>query len=91
MGRTKKVGSSGKFGPRYGMRLRRKWLEVDKVQRALYQCPTCRKMGVSRVVSGIWECSKCGAKFSGGAYMSVTSAVSMVETAIKKTRERENV
>lgn len=91
MGRTKKVGSSGKFGPRYGMRVRRKWLEVDKVQRAFYQCPVCKKVAVKRVASGIWECGRCGAKFSGGAYMPVTSAVRMVETAIKKSGEGENV
>ncbi len=91
MGRKKTVGSSGKFGPRYGMRLRRKWLEVDKVQKAVYQCPTCKKHGVTRAASGIWECGKCGAKFSGGAYIPVTSAVSMVEKALKKSGERENV
>lgn len=91
MSGKKKVGSSGKFGPRYGMRVRRKWLEIDRIQRTLYQCPACKKTAVKRVASGIWECSKCEAKFSGGAYMPVTSAVSMAETAVKKSGERENV
>lgn len=68
MGRTKKVGSSGKFGTRYGMRLRKRWLEVDKKRRALYECPTCKRLSVKRLSTGIWLCRKCSTKFTGGAY-----------------------
>lgn len=86
-GKTKKVGSSGKFGPRYGMRVRRRWLEVDKKQRGYHECPSCRMMGVKRVASGIWECRKCGNKFTGGAYQPKSDVAQTVDRAIKRVRE----
>ena len=88
MGKTKKVGSAGKFGTRYGMRLRKRWLEVDKKQKALYVCPTCKRQSVKRVSTGIWECKKCNTKFAGGAYQPVTDAAKKMEQSIK---EEENV
>ncbi len=84
MGRTKKVGSAGKFGPRYGMRLRKKWLEIDRKQRLRHTCPVCQRRAVKRVASGIWACRKCGAKFTGGAYVPQTAAALTVERAVKK-------
>lgn len=87
MGKTKKVGSSGRFGPRYGMRLRKKWLEVDKKQRMLHECPACRRKGVKRVSTGIWSCRKCGAKFAGGAYLPYTPIGKTVDRVIKKVSE----
>ncbi|MEE8168269.1 MAG: 50S ribosomal protein L37Ae [Candidatus Hydrothermarchaeales archaeon] len=83
----KKVGSAGKFGPRYGMRLRKKWLAADKRHRALYECPVCNRQSVKRVASGIWSCSKCGVKFTGGAYSPVTGAAKTMERAIKHLAE----
>jgi large subunit ribosomal protein L37Ae len=88
MGKTKKVGSSGKFGTRYGMRLRKRWLEVDKKQKALYECPTCKRLSVKRQSSGIWICKKCNTKFIGGAYQPFTDAAKKIEQGI---REDENV
>jgi large subunit ribosomal protein L37Ae len=84
MGRTKKIGSAGKFGPRYGMRLRRKWVEIDRKQRLRHVCPVCQRRGVKRVASGIWACRKCGAKFTGGAYIPQTATALTVERAVKK-------
>ena len=58
MGKTKKVGSSGKFGTRYGMRLRKRWLEVDKKQKALYECPTCKRYSTVHYEDD-FVCNKC--------------------------------
>jgi len=66
MGRTKKVGVAGKYGSRYGLRIRRKVVDVEKKKSK--SCPTCGKKQLKRVASGIWECKKCGNKFSGGTY-----------------------
>ncbi len=56
----------GKFGPRYGRKIRARVTEVEKKQRAEQKCPKCGKVA-KRVGPGIYECPKCG-KFTGGAY-----------------------
>lgn len=86
---AKKVGSAGKFGPRYGMRLRKKWVEIDKKQRMLHECPSCRRISVKRVSTSIWECKKCGAKFAGGAYAPSTNIAQTVDRVIKRISQEE--
>jgi len=66
MGKTKKVGSTGKFGARYGLHIRRKIIKVESKKSKV--CPYCGKKQVRRVAAGIWECKKCKSKFTGGAY-----------------------
>ncbi len=68
MGRTKKVGSTGRYGVRYGLKLRKKTLEVESKQKKKHICPFCKKTGVKRIAAGIWECNKCMNKFTGKAY-----------------------
>lgn len=63
-----KVGSAGRFGVRYGRKIRQKICEVESKQKGWHKCPYCHKQKVKRVSSGIWACKKCGAKFSGRAY-----------------------
>jgi large subunit ribosomal protein L37Ae len=68
MGHTKKVGYSGRYGVRYGAKIREKIVEIERTRRAKHTCPNCAKPGVKRVSSGIWLCKKCGQKFAGKAY-----------------------
>jgi len=68
MGKTKKVGSAGRFGPRYGKRIRNLIAEIEKTQKGRHTCPKCGMRYVRRVSAGIWKCRKCGAKFAGRAY-----------------------
>ncbi len=89
MGRTKKVGPAGRFGPRYGMRIRRRVAEIESVQRQKHECPVCHRKAVKRVGTGIWRCTKCGTEFAGGAYYPETEAQRMVERAIRKALEEE--
>lgn len=79
MARKKKVLSAGKFGARYGMRLRKKWLDVDVRQRRPHECPVCSKKAVRRLASGIWQCRKCGVKFAGGAYLPAVGVAKPIE------------
>lgn len=73
MVKTKKVGISGKFGPRYGAVVRTKWRRIAEVQKGVHKCPKCKSSVKNmRTSVGLWECSKCGAKFSGGAWAPAT-------------------
>ncbi len=68
MGRTKKVGIAGRFGARYGVTLRRRWQDVMEERVKKHQCPNCQHYAVKRISTGIWQCTKCGLTFAGGAY-----------------------
>ena len=65
---TKKVGSTGRFGARYGKRLRQKMLNVEKEQKKPQLCPYCHRSKAKRLSAGIWQCKKCDSKFTGKAY-----------------------
>lgn len=66
--RTKKVGSAGRFGPRYGTRVRKRVQAVEQGLRRFHKCPSCGALKARRVSTGIWQCRRCGAKFAGAAY-----------------------
>jgi len=68
MARKKKVGSAGRYGSRYGKRIKSLVSDVEKVQKSRHVCPKCKMQYVVRVSAGIWRCKKCGAKFAGAAY-----------------------
>lgn len=68
MAKAKSYGSVKRFGSRYGRTTRIKVANIESVQKRKHICPFCNKNSVKRVSSGIWQCSKCGAKFSGKAY-----------------------
>ncbi|MHB8584937.1 MAG: 50S ribosomal protein L37ae [Thermoplasmatota archaeon] len=79
--RTKKAKSVGRFGARYGVRIRRRIREVEVRQHADHKCPSCGAMRVTRVSTGIWQCKKCAHKFAGGAYVPETRAAKSAELA----------
>jgi len=81
--RTKKVGTSGRFQARYGVRSRTRIREVESVQRSKQVCPSCGQKAVHRLGSGIWHCKKCGHTFTGGAYMLKTEAGQIFEKVVK--------
>ena len=68
MPRTKKVGPTGRLGPRYGTKVRKLVLEVERKLRRSYKCPSCGAVRVKRVSTSIWQCGRCGTKFAGAAY-----------------------
>ena len=72
--RTKKVKSVGRFGARYGVRIRRRIREIEARQKTWHECPNCAAMRVKRTSTAIWECRKCGHKFAGGSYLPHTPA-----------------
>ncbi len=75
MARTKKVGSTGRFGPRYGAKLRRRVLDVERRRHEPHRCPSCATKGsLKRIAAGVWKCRKCDLVFAGGAYVPFTDA-----------------
>jgi large subunit ribosomal protein L37Ae len=92
--RTKKASMTGRFGPRYGVSIRRRVLEVEVRQRGRHACPKCAAIALSRTSTSIWECRKCGYKYAGGAYYPETPVHKITERAIRdaiegKTRREE--
>jgi large subunit ribosomal protein L37Ae len=57
-----------RFGARYGRKTKKKFGQIEKIQRAKHKCPHCNKQGVKRLAMGIWQCAKCDVKFAGKAY-----------------------
>ncbi len=86
--RTKKVGASGRYGTRYGSRLRKRIREIDATVKVKHRCPRCRLYQVKQVSVGIWECKKCGYKFTGGAWEPITNAGKRANGLVKQIQER---
>ena len=93
--RTKKVGLSGKYGPRYGVKLRRRISSIESRQKKKHQCPRCHYKAVKRISTGIWKCKHCDYTFSGGAYVPTTvvgesrrEALRIVRTENKSNRTK---
>jgi large subunit ribosomal protein L37Ae len=66
--KSKKSKSTGRFGARYGRRVRAKLVKVETKQRIKQKCPFCEKLGVKRLSKGIWQCKKCNKKFASDTY-----------------------
>ncbi len=80
MGNTKKVHTSGRFGSRYGVGIKKRVVKVEEKQNNLSVCPFCGLDKIKRVAAGLFSCKKCGAKFTGGAYQTET----LIGKTIKK-------
>ena len=53
--KLKKTKSAGRFGARYGKRVRTKLIKVETKQRVKQKCPFCEKLGTKRLSKGIWK------------------------------------
>jgi large subunit ribosomal protein L37Ae len=67
--RTKKVGSSGRFGVRYGVTVRKRIADIEAVAKGRHECPKCKAVAMSRTANGIWFCNHCGAILASSSYM----------------------
>lgn len=80
--KTKKVGSTGRFGARYGAKLRRRVLDIERRRSEPQRCPSCATRALAREAVGLWKCKKCGLSFAGGAYVPFTDAGKAAKRAI---------
>jgi len=67
--RTKKVGPAGRFGARYGVRIRKRIGDIEIQSKGRHECPKCKAVSLARDANGIWSCRHCGAKIASGSYM----------------------
>lgn len=66
--KSKKTKSAGRFGARYGKRVRARLVAVETKQRIKQKCPFCGKIGIKRLSKGLWQCKKCNKKFAHDVY-----------------------
>lgn len=59
---------------RYGARIRKRYVSVQREKNALYRCPGCGRQRVKRAGTGVWRCAHCGKTYAGGAYSMSTPA-----------------
>jgi len=64
----KGLGAVKRFGPRYGRTVKHKLAKIEFEQRKKHKCPFCTYSKVSRESFGIWNCSKCDARFAAKAH-----------------------
>jgi len=66
--KLKKTKSAGRFGARYGKRIRFRLVSIESRQRLKQRCPFCKKLGVKKLSKGVWQCKKCNKKFASDVY-----------------------
>ncbi|MDO8624776.1 MAG: 50S ribosomal protein L37ae [Candidatus Diapherotrites archaeon] len=91
MSSTKKVKAAGRFGSRYGIGIRKRWLKVAQKQAAPFDCPSCGYAKIKRQAAGIFDCTKCGCRFSGGAYYAQTLTGRIVSKMVGQKSFLSNV
>jgi large subunit ribosomal protein L37Ae len=72
MGSTLKVGTTGRFGSRYGVGVKKRVFAIEEKQDFEHVCPFCGFSRIKREAPGLFLCKKCDAKFTGGAYFPQT-------------------
>mgnify|MGYP006271951463 CR=1 FL=1 len=90
MGRTKKVGPTRGLGPRYGVTVRKRYIESVTELKKPHTCPQCGFPRVRRENVGVWRCRKCGFTFAGGAY-TPTTKLGIVARRVAKGAPMEEV
>lgn len=66
--KTKKVKQTGRFGSKYGKKVRDRVVAVEEKQRKKQKCPYCKKFTAKRIAKGIFRCTACKNKFTSRAY-----------------------
>jgi large subunit ribosomal protein L37Ae len=85
---TKHLGSTGRWGIRYGQLARRRTKEVEEKQKQKQKCTFCNGRA-KRLAKGIWQCGKCGKKFAGHAYYLEVKSEVLLEEKLKKLGSKE--
>lgn len=84
----KKTRSAGRFGARYGRKIRKAVVAMEDRTNASHTCPRCERESVKRIGTGIWKCAKCGYTFTGGTYVPHTALGITAQRTVKRIMER---
>lgn len=84
MGNTTKVHSTGRFGARYGVSVKKRVLKVEQKQKESHKCPFCGFAKIRRKSRGIFECKKCGNVFAGGAFLPQTLTGGIIKKMVSQ-------
>ncbi len=77
-----KEPSTKRFGSRYGKTLKNRFGAIERMQHKRYVCPSCSREQVRRVDLGIWQCQKCGHKFTSKAF--TVAKKQTIQTTVKE-------
>jgi large subunit ribosomal protein L37Ae len=66
--KTLKVGTTGRYGVRYGTKTKKAIREIEGRMKKEKVCPYCERPALKRIAAGVWYCKKCKSKFAGAAY-----------------------
>ncbi len=66
--KSKKSRSAGRFGARYGKKVRDRLVKVEDKQRKKQPSPFHPNGEAKRIAVGIWKCKKTGKVFANNAY-----------------------
>lgn|GEM_PF-713542 len=80
---TKKVGTTGRFGNKYGSKVRHMVAKIEATSRAQHTCPQCLRLTLDRMSAGIWKCKKCKITIAGGAYQPTTTATKIMRGEVE--------
>ena len=86
--KRKKIGIAGKFGSRYGVKIRKQVHKIESEKKGKHTCPNCMNNSVKRISTGIWKCRRCGTTFAGGAYTPVTGSAKAKSQIFKQIGSR---
>lgn len=84
----RKTRSAGRFGVRYGRKVRQAVADIEERTHAAHTCPKCEQPAVKRTGTGIWTCARCGYIFTGGTYVPFTTVGISAQRTVRRILER---